>query len=170
MLFLTLALVSQFLSLVLAIFSWALVWPFCSDLGAFDFSFSFGPFPWFGSDWGCCPGFLCGLSFGFGSGSVLLNAFVGFCAVPGPLLGTGVCSGPCIDSGANSCLLGVCVLVLVGFSFDYFFYTTAFFTHSITFRPHVFSLIFLHYHFFWIFWCFSLFRFIYTNMFLSISF
>ena len=59
---------------------------------------------------------------------------------------------------------------LVGFSFDYFFYTTTFFPHSITFRPHIFSLIFLHYHFFWIFWCFSLFRVIYTNMFWSISF
>ena len=58
----------------------------------------------------------------------------------------------------------------VGFSFDYFFYTTTFFPHSITFRPHIFSLIFLHYHFFWIFWCFSLFRVIYTNMFWSISF
>ena len=62
------------------------------------------------------------------------------------------------------------MVCLVGFSFDYFFYTTTFFPHSITFRPHIFSLIFLHYHFFWIFWCFSLFRVIYTNMFWSISF
>ena len=59
------ALVSQFLSLVLGLFSWAVAWPFCADLGAFNSCFSFGPLSWFGS-------------------------------------------GSCIDSGANSCLLGVC--------------------------------------------------------------
>ena len=50
-----------------------------------------------------------------------------------------------------------CAIFLVGLFFDHLFYTNAILPSSIPFRLQVFTLLFLHYHLFWVFSCSILF-------------